>query len=83
MAKLEEQIFNYLKQKGKRNEIFSGNRAIEPHGIASPKQAIDPTSLNEESPYNIERGDSVLGLLLVLKICPILILLEKQMIENY
>ena len=57
MAKLEEQIFNYLKQKGKRNEIFSGNRAIEPHGIASPKQAIDPTSLNEESPYNIERGD--------------------------
>tara|TARA_R100000808_G_C2120923_1_gene132240 strand:- start:217 stop:897 length:681 start_codon:yes stop_codon:yes gene_type:complete len=58
-TKLEEQIFNHLKQQGRRNEIFSGNRAIEPHGmpIAPPEATIDSTSLNEESPYSIERGD--------------------------
>ena len=58
MSKLEEQVFNYLKQKAERNEIFSGKRAISPRdAIVPPKQDIDSTYLNKESLYNIERGD--------------------------
>ena len=52
-TKLEEQIFNHLKQKGRRDEIFSGNRAIELDDmpIDQPEAGIDSTSLNKKSPY--------------------------------